>query len=402
MPVVAADLCIEVRWTAPMGAPPELLEHHCVVIRDGRILDILPSAVARTRYEAAVTLQRPTHLLMPGMINANADTGMALSRGGDLADGSALPPISAELAHDGVMISIAEMLRAGITCFSDRHDFPHATARAASGQGIRVVVGLPVGEDPQSLSRALSFRDEYGGHPLMSTAFAPQRSNALSDSTLSKISTLADELDAGIMIEVQSCTAEIEQSLALHGARPLERLWKLGLLSPALNAIHMVQVTESDIALAQRTGISIGLCLQGALRDGRGIAPVADFAAAGIRLGLGSAGYAGLSQDIWGELRLAAMLADCAVALRAATIGGAASLGLDGEIGSLEAGKWADLCCMDLAAPAMQTIRAPLAQIAFNGGRDLVSDVWVAGRHLLSAGELTRFDWLDVSKRRAG
>jgi 5-methylthioadenosine/S-adenosylhomocysteine deaminase len=401
MPVVAADLCIEVRWTAPMSASNELLEHHSLVIRDGRILDILPSEIARGRYSASVILQRPSHLLMPGMINSHADAAVSLFRGTCGALDAQPPPLSAESAHDGVLLAIADMLRAGITCFSDRHSVPRETARTAAEQGIRVVVGMPIAEGAQSLTEALKFRDEFGGHPLVSTAFAPHSANDLSDSTLSKLITLSDELDAGIMIDVQASAAEIEQSLQRHGARPLERLWKLGLLSPALNAVHMVQVNEADIALAQRTGISISLCLQGGLRSGHGLAPVAAFAAAGIRFGLGSAGYDALSQDVWGELRLAALLSSGGTALQAATRGGAAVLGLDGETGSLETGKWADLCCLDLSVPAMQPLSDPLSQMVFNGGRDLVSDVWVAGRQLLSAGELTRLDWLDVSARRA-
>jgi 5-methylthioadenosine/S-adenosylhomocysteine deaminase len=407
MPAVAADLCIEVRWIAPMSVRSQLLEQHSLVIRDGRILDILPTEIARTRYCASVVLQRPSHLLMPGMINARADAALSLFRGTHSAAAREPPESGADFAHDSVLLAIAEMLRAGITCFSDRHQFPRETALAAIEQGIRVVVGMPVAEgrtpwaagSAQSLTQALSFRDEYGGHPLVSTAFAPRSANELSDATLSKLITLADELDAGIMIDVQAGAAEIEQSLALHGARPLQRLWKLGLLSPALNAVHMVQVSEDDIDLAQRTGISVSVCLQGDLHSGHGLAPVAAFAAAGIRLGLGSAGFAALTQDVWGEMRLAALLSNGWDGLYAATRGGAAVLGLDGEIGSLEAGKWADLCCVDLATPAMQPVCDVLSQVVFNGGRDLVSDVWVAGRQLLSAGELTRLDWCDVSSR---
>jgi 5-methylthioadenosine/S-adenosylhomocysteine deaminase len=392
MPAVAADLCIEVRWIAPMSAPGELLEHHSVLIRDGRILDILPSDIARSRYDAPVVLQRPTHLLMPGLINAHADAALSLIRG--------TPDAPDSFTHDAVLLAIAEMLRAGITCFSDRHGFPRETARAAAEQGIRVVVGMPVSET-QPLTQGLSFRDEYGGHPLVSTVFAPTNANELGDATLSKLLTLANELDAGIMFDLHASAAEIDQSLAQHGARPLDRLSRLGLLSPALNAAHMVQVSDNDIELAQRTGISITLCLQGDLRSGFGLAPVAALAASGIRLGIGSAGYDALSHDVWGEMRLAALVSNEWSALQMATRGGAAVLGLEGEIGSLATGHWADLCCLDLSAPAMQPLNDPLAQLVFNGGRDLVSDVWVAGRHLLSAGELTRLDWFEVSTRQA-
>ncbi len=354
-----------------MCVPNLLLEHHSTVIRDGRILDILPSETARTQYAPSVVMQRPAHLLTPGLINSRAQG-------------------ATDQADRHISLRLAAMLRAGITCFANPQGLASETAQAAVKQGIRAVVGLPIADGPQSLTRALSLRDEYSGHPLVSTAFAPQIANELSDSTLSKLVTVADELDAGIMLDLQASATEVNQSLKKYGVRPLERLWNLGLLSPALDAGHMVEVTEDDIALAQRTGISITLCLQGGLHRGNGLAPVAAFIAAGIRLGLGTAGYAALSQDIWGEMRLAALLSSASDAMQAATCGGAAVLGLDGEIGTLEAGKWADLCCMDLSGAAMQPLSEPLAQVAFNGGRELVSDVWVAGRQLLSGGELTR------------
>ena len=94
-----------------------------------------------------------------------------------------------------------------------------------------------------------------------------------------------------------------------------------------------------------------------------------------------------------------ALSSDAWDGLNAATRGGAAVLGLGSEVGTLEAGKWADLCCVDLSGPATQPLSDPLTQLVFGGGRDIVSDVWVAGRDLLSGGELTRLDWPDVAAR---
>jgi 5-methylthioadenosine/S-adenosylhomocysteine deaminase len=126
---------------------------------------------------------------------------------------------------------------------------------------------------------------------------------------------------------------------------------------------------------------------------------VARLRAAGVRLGIGSASAAPLSQDIWNDLKIAALLSGAWDAMAAATLGGAAALGLESEVGSLQTGKWADLCCVDLSGPATQPLSDPLTQLVFAGGRDIVSDVWVAGRQLLCAGELTRLDWPEVAAR---
>jgi 5-methylthioadenosine/S-adenosylhomocysteine deaminase len=408
MPVVAADLRIEVRWLASMAVQNAVLEDHALVIRDGRILDILPTPLAAERYHATAVLQRNSHLMIPGMVNAQSDAAMLLFRG---AKHGAVPAgdgiINPEFARDGTLAAMAEMLKSGITCFCDRPAYPEETLRTAHEQGMRAVVGMPFADTPspwannaaESLTRSLSLRDKYKGNPLVSTAFAPDGAISLSDETFRRLATLADELDAGIMLNLHRSRGEIAECVNAHGMRPIERLWHLGLLSPALNAIHMVHLTAADMGLVQRTGISITLRPQLDLKFSQVLAPIAEFAAAGVRLGLGSGGA--LTQDLWTEMKLAALLTSPWDALHAATRGGAAVLGLESEVGSLEAGKWADLCCVDLSGPGTQPANNPLERLVFSGGRDLVSDVWVAGRQLLSGGELTRLDWPEVAARSA-
>jgi 5-methylthioadenosine/S-adenosylhomocysteine deaminase len=407
MPSIAADLRIEVRWIAPMTARNTVLEAHSLLVRDGRILDILPSTIAAERYSTAVVLQRNTHLLMPGMINAKSAAALLLLRGANGNAAAIERTVNPEFARDGTLASIAEMLKSGVTCFCDRSSFPEETVRAAHEQGMRAMVAMPVTDAPtpwaqdaaQSLSRALKLRDQFKTEPLISTAFAPLAANQLSDASFARLVTLADELDAGIHIDLHQSTSEIEQCHATYGMRPIERLWKLGLLTPALNAAHVVHLSASDLGLLQRTGISVTLCPQADMKLGNGLPPVAALCGAGVRLSLGSGNAAPLSRDLWGDMKLAGLLSSPWDALCAATRGGAAVLGLENDIGTLEAGKWADLCCVDLSGPGTQPVNDPLPQTVFGGGRDLVSDVWVAGRQLLSGGELTRLDWAEVSSR---
>jgi len=399
-----------------MTMPGKVLENHTLVVRDGRIIDLLPAAAAAARYVASVVMQRPAHLLMPGMINTATHAAKSLFRGvgPDLA---ALEQrfASPEFVRDGVLTAVAEMLRSGITCFADRYYFPDECARTAIEQGMRAVVGTPVSETPSLwakssddyLTRALRVHDEYKDHPLISTAFAPLAQGALSDATFARIATLADELDARIVVDLHESADEIAASLARHGVRPIERLWKLGLLTPALNAVHMALATAEDIELARRTGVSISVCPKSSLAKGAGLPPVGAFVASGIPLGLCSAdGARHQNQDVWGEMKLLALASSAdASALSAwdvldlATRGGAAALGLDAEVGTLESGKWADLCCVDLSGPATQPLRDPVTQLVFGGGRDTVTDVWVAGRQLLSDREMTRLDWPAVADR---
>jgi 5-methylthioadenosine/S-adenosylhomocysteine deaminase len=408
MPAVLADLIIEARWIVPMTMPGELLEHHTLVVRDGRILDLLPSSAAATIYEATVAVERPAHLLMPGMINVATFAARSLLRGAG-SGAAALEQrfLGPEFVRDGALTAVAEMLRAGITCFGDRYYFPDQTARVACEQGMRALIGLPVADtaspwaqtSAEYLTKALRLRDEYKDHPLISTAFAPHAPGLISDATFARLATLADELDAGIVIDLHVAASEISQSVALHGARPIERLWNLGLLTPALNAIHMTHAADADLALAQRTGIAVSLCCEAAIESEHRLPPVPSLIRSGMRLGLASGGGACRTQDVWGEMRLLALQSSSWDALAAATLGGAAAAGMDADLGSLAPGKWADLCCIDLGGPATQPLNDPVTQLVLCGGRDMVSDVWVAGRHLLSDREMTRLDWAAAADR---
>lgn len=427
---VPADLSIEARWIVPMTVPGTVLENHTLVVRDGRIVDILPTATAAASHAPTVVVRRPAHVLMPGMINTATRAARSLFRGIDSGIASLEQRFAGpEFVRDGVLTAVAEMLGSGITCFADRYYFPDECARVAAQQGMRAVVGTPVAETPspwaksgdEYFSRALQVHDEYKGHPLISTAFAPSGSDTLSDATFARIATLADELDARIVVDLHECADEIAACLAHHGTRPMMRLWNLGLLTPALHAVHMALVSPEDIELAGRTGLSISVCPTSNLAVGAGFPAIAGFEAAGIRLGLCSADAARRrNYDIWGEMKLSALAADAGAsasgagasamdtgasvcgawkALSMATRGGAAALGLDGEVGTLESGKWADLCCIDLGGPSTQPVKDPVTQLVFGGGRDIVSDVWVAGRQLLSDGEMTRLDWPGVADR---
>jgi 5-methylthioadenosine/S-adenosylhomocysteine deaminase len=406
---IAADLRIEARWIAPMTEQNAVLNDHSLLVRDGRILEILPTAIAAERYSAAAVLQRNAHLLLPGMINAKSEAATLLLRGAKPNATAIERAVGADFARDGTLAAIAEMLRSGITCFCDRSFFPEETVRAAHSQGMRAMVAMPVTDArtpwaqdaAQSLSRGLKLRDQFKTEPLISTAFAPLAADQLSDASFARLVTLADELDAGVLIDMHQSMREISQCQASYGVRPIERLWNLGLLTPALNAAHVVHLTEADLSLMQRTGISVTLCPQADMKLGHGLPPIAALCSAGIRLSLGSDGIEPLGRDLWGDMRITGLAGNAWQALSAATRGGAAVLGLESDIGTLEAGKWADLCCVDLSGPGTPPAGDPLAKLVFAGGRDLVSDVWVAGRQLLSGGEFTRLDWAEVSGRSA-
>ncbi len=131
-----------------MTGEGDILEAHTLVIRDGRILDVLPHRAAAERYAPRIELDRPDHLAMPGLVNARSRIGAADAR-------------SESFSADGALLGIANMLKAGITCFCDAGYFPRDVAAVAVQQGLRAVIGLPVartverlGAEPRRISHA--------------------------------------------------------------------------------------------------------------------------------------------------------------------------------------------------------------------------------------------------------
>jgi 5-methylthioadenosine/S-adenosylhomocysteine deaminase len=394
MPDLVADLRIDARWIVPMTGRERLLEEHSLIVHDGRIAALLPRAEAARRYPSTPLVERGDHLLLPGFVNACVS----------------LPGSHAAEPADATARALAALLRDGVTCFAAQAAAPQAAARAAAAQGLRAVIGMPVADAAgggdadaaMSLTEALRLHDEYKGHPLISTAFAPRALASISDATLARLALLADELELTVLMSLHESAAAVAASVADHGLRPIARLQALGLLTPALTAAHMVALDAADLDQAERAGIAVALCPEAALaRCGR-LPPIAALAAAGLRLciGGGREPAAPEAPALWTDMKLlhyasrpeegAAPALDCFDVLAAATCGGAAALGLDTDLGSLEPGKWADLCCLELGAPAPAPLADPISRVVCGGGRGLVTDVWVCGRPLLHERALTR------------
>ncbi|MCG6898423.1 MAG: TRZ/ATZ family hydrolase [Gammaproteobacteria bacterium] len=427
--MTAVDILINSRWIAPVEPPATLLEHHSVAIHEGRILDILPTEQALRSYTANIEHSLQHHLLVPGLINTHTHAAMSLLRG--LADDLPLDEwlnnhiwpaesrwVNEEFVHDGTQLAMAEMLRCGTTCFNDMYFFPDITARAAAHCGMRATVGLIVLDFPtvwahdadEYISRGLAVHDQYRGDPLIRTLFAPHAPYTVSDKPLEHIRVLADELDIGIHMHVHETADEVDKAIELTGKRPLQRLQDLGLLSPAMLAVHMTQLSAEEISLYAASGAHMVHCPESNLKLASGFCPTQALSAAGINVALGTDGAASNNDlDMLGEMRTAALLGKAvsgdasalpaASILEMATLNGARALGIDADTGSLLPGKWADITAVCLDTIETQPVYNPVSQLVYACGREQVTDVWVAGRHLLKERRLTTLDGNDILER---
>jgi len=395
-----------------------VLARHAVAVADGKIEAVLPVDEAQRRFAGYETVSLENHALIPGLVNAHTHAAMTLLRG--LADDQPLERwlqahiwpaeqrhVSYEFVRDGAALACVEMLRGGITCFNDMYMFPEASLESALAAGLRSAHGIIVIEfatayasDPADyLRKGLELRDRYRDEPLASFCLAPHAPYTVSDDSLKQVSTLAAELDLPVHIHVHETAGEIERSIAEHGVRPLERLRRLGLVGPNLIAVHAVHLDELEIQLLARHGATVAHCPSSNLKLASGFAPVARLARAGVNLALGTDGAASNNRlDMFQEMRTAALLAKGATgdagalpahaALRAATLGGAQAIGLGERIGSIVAGKLADLTAVRLDAPELAPCYDVASHLVYAAGREHVSHVWVAGEAQLFEGKL--------------
>lgn len=425
-----ADLLLLPRWVVPVEAEGALTDH-AVAVRDGRILDVLPADAARARYAAAQTVTLPGHALIPGLVNLHGHAAMSLLRG--FADD--LPLMSwlrdriwpAEKQHvseafvfDGTLLAAAEMLSGGITACNDMYFHPQAAGEAFLQAGMRATLGMIVLEFPSAyaadaddyLAKGLAVRDELKEEPLLSFAFAPHAPYTIGDATFARINTLAEQLGLPIHTHVHETAGEIQDSLAQHGVRPLERLARLGLLGPNFIGVHAVHVNEAEIESLAAHGCHVAHCPASNLKLASGLAPVADLVRAGVNVGLGTDGAASNNRlDLFAEMRLAALLAKgisgdaaalpAAAALRMATLDAARALNLDDHIGSIAPGKRADLVAVDLRPLAAQPLFDPVSHLVYVAGREHVTHVWVDGQLKLNERRLVHLDIDDLTARAA-
>ena len=426
------DLVVEARWIVPVEPARVVLTDHAVVVQGGRILAVLPAADARFRYAPRETVDLAEHVLIPGLVNLHTHAAMTLMRG--MADDIALMSwlndhiwpaemrhVSEEFVYDGTRLACAEMLRSGVTCFSDMYFYPRGAARAAVESRMRATLGMividfpsPYASDAQDyLNKGLALRDELRNDaPLVNFCFAPHAPYTVSDKSLRQVAMYASELDLPVHVHVHETTEEIAQSLKEHHMRPLARLGELGLLGPGLIAVHAVHLERSEIELLAQHGCHVAHCPSSNLKLASGLAPVPALLAAGVNVGFGTDGAASNNRlDVLGEMRLAALLAKVTsgdptampawIALEMATIRPACALGIHSETGSLAPGKCADLTAVRLDSIEVTPCYDPVSHLLYAAGREHVSHVWVNGELAVRDGNLTHIDVPELQARAA-
>jgi 5-methylthioadenosine/S-adenosylhomocysteine deaminase len=428
-----ADWIWSGRWVVTMDAARRVIENGAVAIRGERIVEAGPRGEIDQRYQAKRRLDRPNALIMPGLVNAHAHVPMALMRG--VADDLRLQEwlekyifpaeaknLSAEYVRWGTRLGCLEMMLAGTTTYAEMYYFEDVVAEATREAGLRgvlgeTIIGFPVA-DAKTPADALRFTERYiqrfRDDPLITPAVAPHALYTNSEETLRASRALANRHGVPLMIHVAETQREREEALVKWKKSPVAALDSWGIFSGRTLVAHAVWVDDGDMKILKARGVGIAHCPSSNTKLASGVAPVVRMLAAGLAVGLGTDGPAGSNNDfnLFEEMVLAAKLQKVTTgnpealparqALEMATILGARALGLEKEIGSLEAGKRADLISVRLDPPHAVPLYSVYSQLVYALKASDVADVMVNGRPIVRDRQPLTLDARAVLAKAAG
>jgi 5-methylthioadenosine/S-adenosylhomocysteine deaminase len=413
-----------------------LMDEHNTIIPNGAVLvgtdgriEAVGEAIALVAANPGVELKRlENRLLMPGLINTHAHSGLLRGTAEGLPVWEWLQRfidpmhrvVNEREAEIASYLCYAEALLSGTSTIVDMWRHMHGSAKAAAQLGIRAVLVPYVAEHPDhdyfetlNTNEAL-IKQWHGGadgrvrvwvgleHMFYATPQAYQRAM-----------NIARHYQVGFHTHSNESKFDVEETLRRHNIRPVEALEKFGLLdAPHTLLAHCVWLSDREIEILAGHGVGVAHNPVSNMKLASGAARVENMLAAGIAVGLGTDGEKENNNlDMFEEMKTASLLAklsrldasalDAWTVCRMATITGARALGLDSEIGSIEAGKQADLIAVRTDTPRMTPL---LTGAGGNLHHNLVHAVqggdvdmtMVAGKIVVEGGKLITADLRDL------
>jgi 5-methylthioadenosine/S-adenosylhomocysteine deaminase len=418
------DLLITNGTVVTMDREMRVLERASVAIRGDRIDSIIP---AGGRVPAArETLDATGQLVIPGLINTHGHAPMVMFRG--LADDMRLMEwlndvifpaekknVDADLSYWGTLLSSIEMLRSGTTTFVDMYYFEDDMARAVDKIGVRAVLGQTIIGFPapdfktpeESLAATEAFIKKYKSHPRIIPSPAPHAIYTTALDIVKKARELSVKYGVPFQIHARENAQEDEQVKQKFGKTTIEVLEDAGILGPGVLLHHTVTLSDTDIPRLVRFHVATSHNPESNLKVAAGIAPVPSMLRAGVTVGLGTDGAASNNNlDMFEEMDTAAKIHKVArndptvmsarEVFRMATLGGAAAIGMADRLGSLEAGKLADVVLVDLSAPELHPLYDVYSQLVYAIKGAHVRSTIVGGKVVVRDRNVTTVDTSEV------
>jgi 5-methylthioadenosine/S-adenosylhomocysteine deaminase len=350
-----------------------------IAVKNAQIVWVGSDKDAQDRFTPAHRIDLSSKVAAPGMINAHGHWAMTLFRG--LVDDRPLEAwletiwkvegafTSPENVAAGSRLAMVEMIRGGTTCAADMYWQFRTTTEEARQAGFRMINGPSFteikgykGQRSVEYDGAIEYLDRYQNDPLIHLCVQTHATYTTNLSMMEDARRLSEERDLVFITHASESRAEVQTVREKYGKSPIEVLDEAGLLGERTLLAHCVHLTDEEIQRLAETGTSVAHCPSSNLKLSSGIARIADMVKAGVNVAFGTDGPASNNDlSLFAEARLASMVqkgvtGDPSVlpaekVFAMLTIDGAQAVGMGSQIGSLEAGKLADIMVLDFDSP---------------------------------------------------
>ncbi len=421
---------IGIRGKYIIKKPDEVLEDSYVIVEGSTISTITD----RPPSDIEQLIGGPYDIVMPGLINTHTHAAMALFRG--IADDLPLMSwlnehifpmeahfVNSEFVYMGSLLAAWEMIRTGTTSFCDGYFFEDQVAKAAKAAGMRAWVGEGILDFPtpaipnpdEAIIKTREFIERWIDDPLVTPTVFPHAVYTCSPERLRHAFLLAEDYDLVFQIHLSETTAEVNQVKAKYRMSPVELMDSIGCLSKRTLAAHCVALSENDINLLSRKGVTVSHNAESNMKLASGIAPVPRMLSSGINVTIGTDGCASNNNlDMIGEMSTVAKLhkvasldatvMDAPTVLSLATLNAARIF--NARLGRLEEGMLADIVVLDGMAPNLVPTYDPVSNTVYAASGLNVKHVLINGELVLQDGKSTLLDiealmsrWYEIQER---
>ncbi len=434
------DLLIVDGLVVTMDRERRVVTHGAIAVRGDRIVEVGKSNDFRAKYQAHRIIEASDKVVTPGLINGHAhSTGEPLTKG-FVPDDTPFeenvfqwlcPIYSVHKPEDeylSALLIAIEMLKTGTTCFLEAGTvrFVDQVVRALVDVGIRARIGKWVWDLPpeprvyqQTTDQAIrnieetieQFRSQGDGRVQAWSMIIGH--TTCSDELMKAAKRFADQYQVGLNMHMSPAAMDPEGFLARTGKRPLEHLADLGVLGSNVVLVHMVHVNESELQLAKEHQVNIVHCPTTALKVAYGVTQIGKFPemlAAGINVALGcdgsnAANYMDmvrasyLAAGLFKDARRDPKMIPAETAFKMATLNGARAMLLQDEIGSLEAGKKADIVLFDRNRPEWVPLHNVANSLIYSASGSSVHTVLVDGHVVVEDGLFQLMDEQEIYRK---
>jgi len=397
--------------------------HNARVIISGDRIEAVSDRQNTPLPETGELINAEGAIILPGLINSHGHSPMTLFRG--MADDLPLKSwlfehifpaeakhINPDTVYWASLLACLEMIASGTTTSVDGYFLADAIVKAADKAGMRALVAQGVIDFPapgvpdpkKNVDVALAFMERWIDlSDLITPGLFCHSPLTCAEKTLQQAHEISTRFDSPLQIHLSETREELTEIRKRTGLRPVFYLDDLGLLHSNVIAAHAIHLNEEEIDLLAERHVKIAHCPESNMKLGCGVAAIGRMLEKGVTVGLGTDGCASNNNlDLFAEMDTAAKLAkvanldptllDARTVLKMATIGGARVIGLEDNIGTIQAGKKADIIIVDANTPHMTPMYNPYSQLVYSATGGDVRDVIINGKIVYRERRFTTLD----------